>query len=218
MKILHDRSNLIEGRTTGLAFGFVKDNKTLMPISPCKDYLNDFVYAENHKRKVTKYGFTHEYTGCYDNDDKIQLCFTYICDNELKSLKYYNKVLSKYYNTSIINFINSFEEKNNIPLSSIQKDGNYYILTADKKFWFASTIRISFYSFMVRLALRVRLGSTVDKFTILNTRQKQSLEFIQINKFKKVLNLITLDKYNSNPNNLNNSQIHNNGMMSIDNS
>jgi len=47
--VLHKRNNLAEGRNFGMGFGFLKKlsntkYKTIMPISPCKDYINDVLY------------------------------------------------------------------------------------------------------------------------------------------------------------------------------
>jgi len=51
----HTRKPLSEGRSRGLGFGFAKpkgdDFETAMPISPCKDYLNDAVWLENTSEK-----------------------------------------------------------------------------------------------------------------------------------------------------------------------
>lgn len=57
----HKRSLLCEGKNVGIGFAFAvqKDEntfETVAPISPCKDYLNDFVYSEITGNPVGIYG------------------------------------------------------------------------------------------------------------------------------------------------------------------
>lgn len=51
IELLSGRSHLNEGRQYGVSFGFLKKDgdkfKGVMPVSACKDYLNDVVYIEN---------------------------------------------------------------------------------------------------------------------------------------------------------------------------
>ena len=71
-----NRGILSEGRNHGMGFAFCKCDgetvETIMPISPCKDYLNDVVYSErsgqdslNHGLKTTKLGLFEDKQSAY---------------------------------------------------------------------------------------------------------------------------------------------------------
>ncbi|MFW6312251.1 MAG: hypothetical protein ACOC1K_08475, partial [Nanoarchaeota archaeon] len=68
MKIInnHTRNGLHEGRNYGMCFGFLKKItnskfETTTPISACKDYLNDALYAEKTGRILPSiYGFKYD--------------------------------------------------------------------------------------------------------------------------------------------------------------
>jgi len=56
-----NRSSLSEGRSYQMGFAFLKktgDGKyeTIQPISPCKDYLNDVIFAEHTNKPISAYG------------------------------------------------------------------------------------------------------------------------------------------------------------------
>jgi hypothetical protein len=65
------RGSLGEGRSFGLGFGFAKkitDTKfqLIMPITACKDYLNDIVYTEATKKSMSAYGLVTKVYDCFD--------------------------------------------------------------------------------------------------------------------------------------------------------
>ena len=56
-----DRNILSEGRSNNMGFAFCKvlngdDYETIQPISPCKDYLNDVIFAENTDKPISAHG------------------------------------------------------------------------------------------------------------------------------------------------------------------
>ena len=64
------RAVLIEGRSKGMGFAFcqrAEETKliTVMPISPCKDYLNDVVFSENTGKPWSAYGLKTERQGIF---------------------------------------------------------------------------------------------------------------------------------------------------------
>lgn len=74
----YDRSKYAEGRSTGLAFTFLKKTAKgylpLHPFSTCKDYLNDLVFVERTKKPLgLKYGFKHEFINYIYGQSKIYL-------------------------------------------------------------------------------------------------------------------------------------------------
>lgn len=207
MKIKHTNEALILGRNTGIAFGFVKNNETLMPISTCKDYLGDFIYAEHKNTKVTKYGFSH--TGSHLIDDDLRLAFTmhhidYVKrQNLLEDLRKRYKVVEK--------FVNSF----GMGEVKIKKRGDYYIVNIPPYF-LKSTYLISVFSFMIRLGIRVTHKSTTDNFKINKNyyvSKKEKIDHMQVHQFKKVKKI--MHKYETNPDGLTNNKIHDSGMMKM---
>ena len=66
----HDRSVCSEGRIQGVSFAFctLKDGvlETIMPISACKDYLNDVIYAEETGRSFESYRVNFKKLNLFD--------------------------------------------------------------------------------------------------------------------------------------------------------
>jgi len=82
VKNAFDRSILIEGRNFGMGFAMVapsiktskKTFRTMQAFTACKDYLNDLVHVERHEQPLGKvYGFKHEYTGKFKDNDFVYL-------------------------------------------------------------------------------------------------------------------------------------------------
>lgn len=79
IKELFDRQNLEEGRNEGLSYTFARKNKknnleTLLPLSACKDYINDFIFVENTQRKLRLiYGLQYQYSGILNSTDPLYL-------------------------------------------------------------------------------------------------------------------------------------------------
>lgn len=185
IKNIHTRSKLSEGRSHGLGFGFAKkigkrEFASVMPLSPCKDYLNDVVYTQNTKSKPkTIYGFEFTY-----EDNLFGKFYSYLMIKvePYKSKEGYENMeeeqdaLENNYN-SICKFINFLEEK--FPFKARTK-----VLTFDKEssicllkipsFWVKETYLISLYSAIVRAGLRFAQ----------NDFKMNPLEFLENKKYK----------------------------------
>ena len=76
MKLIinNTRNKLFEGRTKGISFAFcnkIEDGfEEVMPLSPCKDYLNDAWWAETFNKESNYiYGFSHKPVGLFKKDN-----------------------------------------------------------------------------------------------------------------------------------------------------
>lgn len=164
MKIIkkHSRDNLAEGRNYGMCFGFLKkisntEYETVTPISACKDYLNDALYAEKTGRILSEiYGFQYEkvnniiskfYTpmgisveGTLDGHSSYD-------QNDLKvDQKNFNK---NYKNVE--NFINQLEEEIGIyHKTKIFKANDGLFLVKMPTFWTKRIYLLSLYTLLLR--------------------------------------------------------------------
>jgi len=157
------RSKLCEGRSYQMGFAFLKkldDNtfETVQPISPCKDYLNDVIFAEHTNKSISAYGCS--LSGKQDLFDKS---FGYmaisICDYKYKSnytTKKYPKDIKRlkenYKNLEF--FINQIEEHLNLDsfdnTTIIEVSDNLYFIEVPV-IWTKSTYMISLYSLLLRV-------------------------------------------------------------------
>ena len=61
IKVNHSRGVLIEGVKSGVSYGFLNQKlETVMPISPCKDYLNDVCFLERYGGEIEVYGLIYK--------------------------------------------------------------------------------------------------------------------------------------------------------------
>ena len=158
ININHNRNKLEEGREYGMGFGFLKkisniEYKTVSPISPCKDYLNDVLYAEKTGEILPKiYGFKY---------DKIQNIvernYAYlgikICDYRhggWNKLDIHTKEFAKNYK-NVENFLGQLEDKLGIKYKSkiIKADDNYFVVKMPK-FWTNTIYLLSMYTLLLR--------------------------------------------------------------------
>lgn len=172
--IKHDRLDLVEGRKCGIGFGFCKEVgknifETIMPISPCKDYLHEVVFTENTGFPTKAYGFKHEKINVFDNKSKFVYLAIKIC-KKLDGTYLYHKNsfaedclnLKKNYK-NVQKGINFIENLLNIENSKITicKDENSYIIKFSKK-WINSTHSVSLYTFLIRVLQYYKDGDVLE--------------------------------------------------------
>ncbi len=159
MKIELDpnRSKLSEGRTRGIGYAFLKKEsegffKGVQPISTCKDYLNDFVWAENTGGKVTVYGINAENKGIFDTHGHLAISVlkggggTYEHTNFKLEHKCLMENLGK-----IEKLMNIVEEKLKITgFTKLAKVDDNLVYAQIPLEWVKSTWLISLWSFMFR--------------------------------------------------------------------
>lgn len=152
-----DRQKLSEGRSYGLGFAFAKklNDETfelVQPISPCKDYLNDTILAENNDVEFTACGLISSKKNIFDDEIYCYLAIA-VCNNKYNSAWSPNPIINKLNSNykNIETLINKVEMELNVPfLSKIEKvEDNLYLLKVPH-YWRMSSYAISLYSLLVR--------------------------------------------------------------------
>jgi hypothetical protein len=171
------RNKLNEGRSYGLGFAFAKklDDETfelVQPISPCKDYLNDTILAENNDVEFTACGLVSSKKNIFDDEIYCYLAIA-VCNNKYNSAwdpsSNIKQLNSNYKNIEI--FINKIEMELNVPfLSKIEKvEDNLYLLKVPH-YWRMSSYAISLYSLLVRNFMNIsdnELDINIDTLVLL---------------------------------------------------
>lgn len=185
----HSRSILAEGRKKGFGFAFAKKVseyksntfETVMPVSPCKDYLNDIVAVENGAPPFTVYGLSSKKTDLFKNGVflVIRICDTDLNEEKDIELKEENKIikkmLDKEYN-KIKNILNEIEEKITDQKTEIYKANDGYYLLEVPRIWVMNGPMISFYGLIIRNALFATEG--IEKLLLKDNIYPDDISFI----------------------------------------
>lgn len=161
MKLIDNlnRHVLSEGRSYQMGFAFLKKTDentytTVQPISPCKDYLNDVVWAEFTNRPISAYGLIYNKLNIYDNDFAyivISMC-QYKYANSYNSNQWIidvQNLKSNYKNINLyINEIEKLFKLDNFTTIKEIEDNKYFICVPI--FWVQYTYLISLYSLLIR--------------------------------------------------------------------
>lgn len=162
IKDAQDRRKLSEGRTNNMAFAFLKKLKadkyeTVHAPSPCKDYLNDVVYAEHLNVSVQACGLSYSSHEIFDKKT------SYMTIKMLPSnggggyyrtgatLESDTKLLEKNFK-NIEKLLNWIEVRLDIPLTKITKANDDFYLVTFSYYWSSQTYLISLYSLLLRMA------------------------------------------------------------------
>jgi hypothetical protein len=157
------RSKLGEGRSYQMGFAFLKKVKdetfeTIQPISPCKDYLNDVIFAEHTNKPISAFGC--KLSGKQDIFDKefgymaISIC-KYKYPSNYDTNKYPIDVKRlKDNREKLESFINQIEEYFNLDwfnnTTIVEVSDNLYFIEVPI-IWTKSTYMISLYSLLLRV-------------------------------------------------------------------
>lgn len=188
------RSKLSEGRTSGMGFGFLRKKdesnfETIMPVSPCKDYLNEVVYTENTGVPTSAYGFK------YDKKldiftDNIFMAIKMMPDkqgnyNYANSLSGDQKKL-KDQAKNIEKIMNDLEQKLGISdRTCIFEANDHFFLVKAPLDWKMSTHTISMYTLILRAALTHKGEMTIQG--ILDSYDGIQMEKSMINATSKLI-------------------------------
>lgn len=153
------RSKLCEGRNYGMGFALCRRENnniiTEMPISPCRDFLNDKVFSENTGKPFSIYGLNTEKTGAWDNQKFAYLAFK-ICkkgrndDGDYENYKRDKDTLDNNWQNLAL-FINKFEDKLKLAeKTTIFKIKDGLFIAELPVFWVQYTYLISLYSLLMR--------------------------------------------------------------------
>jgi hypothetical protein len=158
-----NRGVLIEGRNYGIGYAFCKKKgnelHTIQPISPCKDYLNDWVYTEKTGKPYGKWGLWCPAKADLFDDGTVWLAYK-VCGKGARSPMPYAQmprdlkaIDANWRNVQMM--LNFFEGK----LAGVLKPtvihklaDNLYVAEADT-FWIKWTYLISIYSLLIRNAI-----------------------------------------------------------------
>ncbi len=235
MKIVdnQNRKVLNEGRSEGVGFAFakLKDDtfETVMPISPCKDYLNDVVYVENTGKEIGMvYGFDYKVTNCINKNDYSYLIAKVMGNKYSEREHVFQKeekaLIKNHENIKLL--LNYFEDLLEIKdKSKVEVIDNMLVLYVSE-WWCEEPWRISFYTLMMRNALNYDGKEDVIKFltsikgedgymlpTAIKTIQQIS-ELKKKNKLKDILYPL-YDKELKKDSPFLKTTVHNAGIMSV---
>jgi hypothetical protein len=160
-----ERKNLMEGKKSGLGFAFAKHNKendtyeTIMPISTCKDYLNDVVVSERLGEGIGQiYGFDYKPIKLFNDDHNFLVCKDIgVKDNS--SLKVDNI-------NSLINKIEDMLGIENKSKAFASNDDQILIYVSNQ--WCKEGYLISMFSLLARIG--VRYNPDKDPIEFLQTK------------------------------------------------
>lgn len=188
-----DRTELNEGRDYGMGFGFCikKDENefhTVMPISPCKDYVNDVIFIEKTRILLPRiHGFKYEPTGCIG--DK----YTYVAgkvtpllrtSKQPKSVEIDKKALIANYK-NIEKGLNEFDDIAKVNKTKIELIEDTIILKVDS-WWCEQPWRLSYYLLIARNF--IHYNSEKDSTTFLITDSAEA--YILKGLTKKFIDLV----------------------------
>lgn len=149
-----NRDSLIEGRNYGMGFAFAKKEgdtyNTVQPISPCKDYLNDVLYAEKTGELLPEiYGFEYNKINNIEDTDYYYLVIK-IC-SDYGHINIENRDLLKNNFSNIESFINQIERILNIDtLTKIVPENDNMFVVKTPKFWCKYIYLLSLYTYLLR--------------------------------------------------------------------
>lgn len=164
-----NRSKLAEGRNNGMAFAFLKkiegkenEFKTVMPPSPCKDYLAEVIITENTGYGTRGCGLSYpKKLNIFSDVAYMSISILKTSDSSWASYSYSNsfnndvKKLAENYK-NLQKLINNLEKT--LKLSSLttikEANNNKFLVTLPIE-WTKSTHSISLYSLLLRVGMFV---------------------------------------------------------------
>lgn len=172
MKVIEKftRAKLIEGRTQGLAFAFLKkvgeDFETVHPMSTCKDYLNDIVTAEVYNQPIQVFGLDYTPNDLF-KDKTFYIGFKILKTKEGKYFyNDYNADVKQLKNNipNILKLVNWFDDKFNVKPSEIFEAEDDYFVISNSEFWNRVSVHTSLYALLVRMGQSYDGEESVDAF------------------------------------------------------
>lgn len=199
MKIIDEqnRSVLFEGRTHGVGFAFAKLDKntftTVMPISPCKDYLNDVVFVENTGKEIgIVYGFNYKISNCINKNTYSYLITKVMMPNK-SNIKHFSfdeeelALLTNWKNIQLV--MNYFEDLLDIEYKTETKLIDKYLILYIPDWWCKEPWRISFYTLIVRNAIYYNGKEKIEDFFKNHKKDDYFILTGLLDKIKKIAKL-----------------------------
>lgn len=227
IKLKEGREKLSEGRNFGLGFAFAKlieeGLQAVMPISACKDYLNDVLYTELTGKKLgTIYGFSYG-----DKKDIILksgyafLLFS-VLDFSLEKKWPIKDSYIKKFTEGIKNcqeFVNIFCREilqEEIDFKIVQNQENLFWCIVPPIF-LTNTYGISLLTLLLRNGYKYQPGSPIKKFLEKPPNDDYTSDVYMLFDLCKIINEKNLAYFIRKPqvNGLNIRDVHNNGLISL---
>lgn len=165
-----DRNKMGEGRSHGFGSGFAKlDGSkivTVMPVTACKDFLNDAVYSEVTGKPYSAHGFNTTKLGIFEKTDKAYLVFGILkYRGHTDEYNGYKEEVAKLESNwkNVQKFLNIFEELFKIEgRTEVHRLEDNRFVAIMPLFWINGTYRISLYSLLMRAAVDYKDGDVMD--------------------------------------------------------
>ena len=152
IKLTGNRIQYNEGRNSGFSYMFLNNKYELIhPMSPCKDYLNDVVWGEKHKKSCSAYGMNHKPIGLWNNSKRAYLAIGYTDNDKPKEehkKKYKKKILENY--DKIKSLIRAIDLYLDFKPTIFKKYTNGMIKCSLDKKWVSETYLISLFTLLIR--------------------------------------------------------------------
>lgn len=157
-----DRKVLIEGRSTGMGYGFCKREgttfTTVSPISACKDYLSDVVWSEATGGTGSWYGLTVKKLGLFA-EGKGYLATRILPDkygNRYNEQELHEKALEVGYKTNVQASMNWFERSVGLKeFTNIEPTTTPGVFIVElPSYWLQNMPLISLAGWIMRVAMR----------------------------------------------------------------
>ncbi len=163
------RSKLHEGRDYGMGFAFCKRSDktltTIMPISPCKDYLNDVTYSEITGKGYRAHGLGTKKQDIFDTHAYLVMAICKRGARDLLDYGTYAKDLAALESNhlhiqSAINHVEELLKLSDRTVISRIEDNRFAIVAP--LFWMEGTYLVSLYTLLIRAALYYTGGDPMD--------------------------------------------------------
>lgn len=181
-----DRSILGEGRNYGIGFAFLnptKDSKvfdTMQAFTACKDYLNDLVFIEKFKVKLSKvFGFEHTYTGFFKDKEFVYLgvqVVHYKTKKPWEKFEEASKTLIKN-KKNLLTSLNKLEEFLGLTTNRTSIEGEFDdgLLLKIPSFWVERGWLISLYTLWIRCFFNIEEKISKFEFTKMINSQETNI-------------------------------------------
>jgi hypothetical protein len=161
------RSPLVEGRNYGIAYAFCKKDgtafKTVGPLSPCKDYLNDQVYSEMTGEPFGAYGYHATKQGLLAAPRAYMVMgvLNYKSGGKYPTQEKDTKFLAEHL-PNIQKFMEWFDGRLSLTPSTMYTIEPNRAMVEMDLWWAKATFRISLYTLMIRIALECQYDGQKD--------------------------------------------------------
>ncbi|XAI97316.1 hypothetical protein [Leptolyngbya phage Lbo-JY46] len=221
------REKLEEGRDHGLGFAFAKLQKyglkAMMPLSACKDYLNDVVYTELTGEKIGSiYGFSY---GVKKNIF-LQTKYGFLLMSVLNHRNGTEWPLNSRYLKAFVEGIKNCQSLiNTFCREILQEECDFKILQHSENLFYCcvppvfltNTYGISLLTLLLRNGYKYSEGTPIKDFLKNPPKDFYTSDLYMLNDLSRIIDIINLYTYISSPQktDLHINTVHNQGILSL---